>query len=344
MARTGITYDDVQRAVDTLLKQQEAPSVQKIREVLGTGSFTTISEHLREWRSRREERRDVPPPQGMPAELVSLAEELWTKAQEAAAENLAHYRQEADRNVEAALEKVATAHRRAEDAEQRESALAAHLSSVEARLQEAASEAAHLTSAKQGLEELLTKERERRSQQQDQLERLQQDKEQEAREFQRALEEQQQQQREKLAQEQQRHEAAEARLMAMLDEARRERQALEKSHAQRLKQAEQRHDTLQQQLHALRGELAEEEKRHRETQLERSRSEEALRARGHEVDLLNERIEEQRRLIASHTERLKGLEEKLDEKIWALARQQREQDAASPNDESKLKRDPGRDS
>ena len=112
--------------------------------------------------------------------------------------------------------------------------------------------------------------------------------------------------------------------MAMLDEARQERQSAEKAHAQRLKQADQRQEVLQQQLQALRGELSEEEKRHRETQMERSRAEENLRARGHEVDLLNERIEEQRRLLANQSERLKALEAKLDEKIWALARQQRE--------------------
>ncbi|WP_348816118.1 DNA-binding protein [Halomonas sp. H10-59] len=324
MARTGITYDDVQRAVDTLLKQQEAPSVQKVREILGTGSFTTISEHLREWRSRREERRDVPPPQGMPVELQGLAEELWSKAQEAAAENLAHYRQEADRNVEGALEKVAAADRRAEDAEQRESALSAHLSSMEQRLQEAASESARLASANQALEQQLIKEGERATQLEAQLDRLQQDKEREGREYQQALDDQQKQHRERLAQEEQRHEAAEARLMAMLDEARQERQSAEKAHAQRLKQADQRQEVLQQQLQALRGELSEEEKRHRETQMERSRAEENLRARGHEVDLLNERIEEQRRLLANQSERLKALEAKLDEKIWALARQQRE--------------------
>ncbi|MCP1365597.1 DNA-binding protein, partial [Halomonas sp. BBD48] len=38
MARSGVQYDDVRRAIDRLLQQGEAPSVQKIREVLGTGS------------------------------------------------------------------------------------------------------------------------------------------------------------------------------------------------------------------------------------------------------------------------------------------------------------------
>ena len=49
MARSGVQYEDVQRAIHTLLSRGDAPSVQRIREVLGTGSFTTLSEHLRQW-------------------------------------------------------------------------------------------------------------------------------------------------------------------------------------------------------------------------------------------------------------------------------------------------------
>ena len=43
MARSGIQYSDVQQAIDTLFERGDSPSVQRIREVLGTGSFTTIS-------------------------------------------------------------------------------------------------------------------------------------------------------------------------------------------------------------------------------------------------------------------------------------------------------------
>ncbi len=106
MARTGVRYEDVQRAIDTLMAKGDAPSVHKIRETLGTGSFTTISEHLREWRRLREENRDVPPPQGMPVELQELAETLWTQAQEAANQALAHYRQEADSRVDDARQQL----------------------------------------------------------------------------------------------------------------------------------------------------------------------------------------------------------------------------------------------
>ena len=69
MARNGIQYEDVQRAIDTLLRRDEAPTVQKIRDILGTGSFTTISDHLREWRLRRERNRDVTPGDAPPEPL-----------------------------------------------------------------------------------------------------------------------------------------------------------------------------------------------------------------------------------------------------------------------------------
>lgn len=318
MARSGVRYEDVQRAIDDLLARGESPSVQKVREVLGTGSFTTISEHLRHWRTRREENRDLPPPRGMPEALQELAEALWDRAQEAAGEALAHYREEANRQVEAARDEVGEARRQAEDAEQRESALAAHLSSTEQRLQQCSAESARMESAAQNLEQQLEKERQRAVQFEDQLARLQQDKERQASQYQASLAKQEEEQRERLHQEEQRHEAAEARLMAMLDDARQERQALEKAHAQRLKQAEHRQDALQQQLQSARGDLADEEKRHRETLTARSRAEENARARGHEVDLLNERVEEQRRLMAVQTDRLNVLEARLDEKLWTL--------------------------
>ena len=60
MARNGIQYCDVQQAIDELLSRGDTPSVQRIRDVLGTGSFTTISDHFRLWRSERAESRCSP--------------------------------------------------------------------------------------------------------------------------------------------------------------------------------------------------------------------------------------------------------------------------------------------
>ena len=50
MARIGVDYETIKQAAIKLLSQGIAPSVQKIREVLGTGSNTTIAEYLKVWR------------------------------------------------------------------------------------------------------------------------------------------------------------------------------------------------------------------------------------------------------------------------------------------------------
>ncbi|WP_040460768.1 DNA-binding protein, partial [Vreelandella stevensii] len=113
MARNGIQYGDVQQAIDTLLSRGDTPSVQRIRDVLGTGSFTTISEHFRTWRAAREQNRDVPPPKGVPEVVVNVASELWREAQELANEALSHYREEANRQVESAKQDAAEARQQA---------------------------------------------------------------------------------------------------------------------------------------------------------------------------------------------------------------------------------------
>ena len=49
MARTGISFEDVRNAAESLLGRGLNPTIQRVRELLGTGSNTTISEHLKIW-------------------------------------------------------------------------------------------------------------------------------------------------------------------------------------------------------------------------------------------------------------------------------------------------------
>lgn len=50
MARHGITYNDVAKAAMHSLKTNKTPTVDGIRIILGTGSKTTITKHLKEWK------------------------------------------------------------------------------------------------------------------------------------------------------------------------------------------------------------------------------------------------------------------------------------------------------
>ncbi len=104
MARAGIQYEDVVEAVLQLQKQGDNPTIQRIREWLGTGSFTTISEHLKQW---RENQKSSTPLQqevaDLPNSLAKLTQTLWQQACLEADEKMQVYQQQADAKVNQAL-------------------------------------------------------------------------------------------------------------------------------------------------------------------------------------------------------------------------------------------------
>ena len=50
MARTGVNYEQVKAVADQLRSAGEEPTIEKVRGVLNTGSNTTISNYLKQWR------------------------------------------------------------------------------------------------------------------------------------------------------------------------------------------------------------------------------------------------------------------------------------------------------
>lgn len=316
MARSGVQYEDVQGAIEALLAKGEAPSVQKIREVLGTGSFTTISDHLREWRFQRENGRDLPAAQAMPEPVQRLAENLWHKAEEVAGEALANYREQADRRVAETQAEMQEAQRRVENAEQREAALAAHLAGTEQRLEQRSAALARVESERDQWQERARQFEERLKRTLQQLDKLQQENEQQGQAHHQALAERDAQHLARLNQEEQRHEAAEARLMGLLDEARQERVSAEKRHDATVVQLEKRQEGMQRQLHETQATLAREEKQHRETQWARSRAEERIDTLRHEQSLLQARIDDQKRHLDEQAARLRTLDAELMRRIW----------------------------
>lgn len=94
MARIGIQYPDVKQAAVQLLSQGTAPSVQKIRDKLGTGSNTTIAEHLQTWREEYASKEIHHLPANLPPELISATEVLWQAAMEQATDQLTAIKKE----------------------------------------------------------------------------------------------------------------------------------------------------------------------------------------------------------------------------------------------------------
>lgn len=269
MARSGIQYSDVQQAIDHLLARGDSPSVQRIREVLGTGSFTTISEHFRHWRTERAQNRDVPPPKDIPEAIVSLATEMWQQAQDVANEGLTHYREEADRSVDDARAQAEEAEQRAANAEQRESAIAKHLRHTETRLETLSGELAESAAQCKHWKEEAERHAVQQKAAQTQRSALEQQLKEQQRESQAALEHQRHAWEEKLTQEQQRNEATEGKLMALLDSVRQERAEEEKALNKRIQQHEKRLGTLNDSLKA-------EQQAHQYAQARQEAAEQAL--------------------------------------------------------------------
>ncbi|WP_227369513.1 DNA-binding protein [Halomonas sp. M20] len=313
MARSGVRYEDVQKAIHQLLQRGETPGVQKIREVLGTGSFTTLSEHLRQWKIEREENRDEPPAQDLPEPLQTLTQELWHQAQEAARQGLAQYREEADQRVYESQSIEQEAQRRAEDAIQRESAMAEHLAALQTRLDEKSMVLAQVQAQLDASHAERESTAAKNARLEERLDQLREQSNAEAAEYRQALDEQARQFDARIAQEEQRHETAEAKLMALLDDARRERQEQEKQHVKRQAQTDKRVEGLEMSLQEQRAALVEEEARHREAKWELRRFGDTER----EMIFKQEQLEAQ---IAERDQRLEQLQEALREAETRVAR------------------------
>ena len=94
MARPGITYEQVQSAANSLWKQGLSPSIQKIRETLGTGSNSTIATHLKRWQQERTDNSTSVLPSSIPEKVIEAVEAFWEIAFGQAESNFDSYRME----------------------------------------------------------------------------------------------------------------------------------------------------------------------------------------------------------------------------------------------------------
>ena len=84
MSRNGITQAQVFDAATELTTNQQPVTVQTVREALGAGSFTTITQHLRKWREETKTMALQPiilPPE-VEAAAARAATSIWRTAEE----------------------------------------------------------------------------------------------------------------------------------------------------------------------------------------------------------------------------------------------------------------------
>lgn len=79
MARPGITYQEVSEIATQLLNKGQNPTIERVRLMLGTGSSTTIANHLRQWKSEQTEGAAITHKENIPRELNSIVKGLWEK-------------------------------------------------------------------------------------------------------------------------------------------------------------------------------------------------------------------------------------------------------------------------
>ncbi|HHW77865.1 MAG TPA: hypothetical protein GX399_12690 [Xanthomonadaceae bacterium] len=77
MARTGIRFEDVRDAAESLLARGLNPTIQRVRELLGTGSNTTISEHLKSWQQQLAETPKLVLPPTVPEAVMAALDAFW---------------------------------------------------------------------------------------------------------------------------------------------------------------------------------------------------------------------------------------------------------------------------
>jgi len=93
MSRPGVSYEDVSKVATTLLSQGTHPSVQRVRNALGTGSNTTIDRYLKKWQETFKQEKRTVLPETLPEELMSPLETFWQTAMARAEANYKEFKQ-----------------------------------------------------------------------------------------------------------------------------------------------------------------------------------------------------------------------------------------------------------
>lgn len=81
MGRNGVSYLDISKAAFELQGRGINPTVDAVREILGTGSKSTIGPYLKQWRNKQEEGGQKA---SLPQELSSVVKGLYIQLQEKA--------------------------------------------------------------------------------------------------------------------------------------------------------------------------------------------------------------------------------------------------------------------
>ena len=110
MGRIGVNFIDVEQAALRLQGQGKTPTVDAVRDLLQTGSKTTITQHLKAWKMQQVDTSDQ-----LPKALQTFVSGLWERLQQEAALKIDEAQEESARQIQA-LQQQLTEHLRANTA------------------------------------------------------------------------------------------------------------------------------------------------------------------------------------------------------------------------------------
>lgn len=106
MPRLGITYDEVIIAADQIRSEGTQPTIEKIRQILGAGSNTTISKHLNQWKQEtaKENFKEI---KLLPPDIMRTAiERTWEQLRQEANADIEEIQNEAQQRIQSAEQKA----------------------------------------------------------------------------------------------------------------------------------------------------------------------------------------------------------------------------------------------
>jgi chromosome segregation ATPase len=98
MARKGIIYHDVQKAAESIKSQEQSPTIDRVRALLGTGSKSTIGPLLKRWRLSDEE-NNFNKVKGIPNALLCLVQQLNDHMQSSADQKINEMNRSCDERI-----------------------------------------------------------------------------------------------------------------------------------------------------------------------------------------------------------------------------------------------------
>lgn len=96
MSRNGIGYAAVEAAAQQLQAAGKNPTIDRVREILKTGSKSTIAKHLKVW----QQQPALEDPHLPPQELTSMMTGIWAALQEKTSQQLTQMRQEYEEKMQ----------------------------------------------------------------------------------------------------------------------------------------------------------------------------------------------------------------------------------------------------